>query len=132
MEVSIDRIFEYLSTDNSEEIQKRGIELASKIKSLSVLILPSESKWIWENCAKVLVSKSDEELQRHIYELLEWLKDMNWPGADLIYERLTYVSPELFLSAYKYSVSLAQQTHDRVWEMALKDLFVEWNKRHKV
>lgn len=126
MELGIDKIFEYLSWDSNNEIQKRGIELASNINNLSVLIMPIENKSIWENCAKVLIRKSDKELELYFFELFEWLKDMNWPGAYLIYDRLICVSTEKFLPAYQYSLSAAKQMQDRVWEMVLKDLFVEY------
>lgn len=125
MEVSIDRIFEYLSWDNDDEIQKHGIDLASNINNMSVLIMPIENKSIWENCATVLVGKSDEELELYLFELFEWLKDMNWPGAYLIYDRLICVSSEMFLPAYQYSLSAAKEMKDHVWEMVLQDLFVE-------
>lgn len=131
MEISIDRIFEYLSCGNNNEIQKLGIELASKINNLSVLIMPIESKSIWENCAKVLISKSDEELELYFVELFEWLKDMNWPGAYLIYDRLICVSNEKFLPAYQYSLSAAKQMKDCVWEMVLKDLFIDRGKNKR-
>lgn len=126
MKVDIDKIFEYLSWDSNNEIQKRGIELASNINNLSVLIMPIENKLVWENCAKVLISKSDEELELYFLKLFEWLKDMNWPGAYLIYDRLLCVSTEKFLPAYQYSLSVAEQMEDRIWEMILKDLFVEY------
>lgn len=126
MQVSIDKIFEYLSWANGDEIQKRGIELASNIKSLSVLIMPIESKSIWENCARVLMRKSDEELERYFIMLFEWLKDMNWPGAYLIYDRLLCASTENFLFAYQYSLSVAKQMRDHPWEMVLNDLFAEY------
>lgn len=126
MEVGIDKIFEYLSWDSNNEIQKRGIELASNINNLSVLIMPIENKSIWENCAKVLVNKSDEELELYFIKLFEWLKDMNWPGAYLIYDRLICVSPEKFVPTYQYSLSAAKQMQDRIWEMVLKDLFIEY------
>ena len=131
MEISIDKVFEYLSWNNSNENQKRGIELASNINNLSVLIMPIEDKSIWENCAKILISKSDEELKLYFVELFEWLKDMNWPGAYLIYDRLILVSDEEFLPAYQYSLSVAKKMQDRVWEMVLKDLFIEWEKKNK-
>lgn len=139
MQVSVDKIFDYLSLDNSDEIQNRGIELASQIKHLSVLIMPIEDKSIWENCAKVLISKSDEELQLYFIKLFEWLKDMNWPGAYLIYDRLICVSSENLLIAYRYSLSLAKQTQDCVWEMVLNDFFIayifnllDWHKPDKI
>lgn len=126
MQVSIDKIFEHLSWANGDEIQKRGIELASNIKSLSVLIMPIESKSIWENCARVLIRKSDEELERYFIKLFEWLKDMNWPGAYLIYDRLLCASAENFLPAYQYSLSVAKQMRDHPWEMVLNDLSVKY------
>lgn len=129
METDIDKIFEYLSWDNDNEVQKLGIELASNINNLSVLIMLIENKSIWENCAKVLVSRSDEELELYFFELFEWLKDMNWPGAYLIYDRLICVSVEKFLPAYEYSLSVAKQTEDNIWEMVLNDLFVEYTFR---
>lgn len=46
MEVGIDKIFEYLSRDRNNDIQKRGIELASNINNLSVLSMPIENKSI--------------------------------------------------------------------------------------
>lgn len=55
--MEIDRIFDMLSWDNEEKIQTKGIEEAKKIRHLSVLIQPIESKSIWENCAKVLARK---------------------------------------------------------------------------
>ena len=47
---------------------------------------------------------------------------MNWPGAFLIYDRLARVSPQRLLPAYQYSMLLARQAEDRIWEMVLKDL----------
>jgi len=88
--------------------------------------MPIENKSIWENCANVLLNKSDEELQLYFIELFEWLKDMNWPGAYLIYDRLICVSTEYFLSAYQYSRSVAKQMRDHTWEMVLNDLFIEY------
>ena len=89
---SIDRIFEMLYRDNDEETQRLGIEEAKKIKYLSVLIQPIESESIWKNCAKVLADKSDAELSPYLPRLLEWIKLLCLPGAQLIYDRLTEVS----------------------------------------
>lgn len=131
MDISIDKIFKYLSWDNNDEVQKYGIELASQISNLSVLIMPVESKSIWENCAKVLINKSDEDLQLYYIHLFEWLQDLNWPGAYLIYDRLICVSDEKLLTAYKYSLSVAKKMQDSVWEKVLKDFLAEYNqKRH--
>lgn len=121
MEMGIDRIFEMLSWSNNEEIQELGIAEAKKIKNLSVLIKPIESKSIWENCARVLIEKDDQELEMYLIELFYWLQDMNWPGAYLIFDRLKGVPDTMIGSAYSFCLNLALQTKDYAWTAALKD-----------
>ena len=123
MQKDIDKIFEYLSWDSDDNTQCLGIQLAGQIKHISVLIMPIESKSTWENCAKVLANKSNETLQSYLFELFEWLKDMNWPGAELIYNRLLCVELDDLVSAHQYSLSVAKQTQDHAWEAALNDFW---------
>ena len=125
MKCNIDDIFGYLSWNNAPEVQSMGIEMAKKIKFLSVLIMPIGDKSVWENCAKVLASKSDDELDRYFIKLFEWIKDMNWPGADIIYRRLSLVPSQKIMWAYKYSVSIAEQTHDDIWNLVLSDFYID-------
>jgi hypothetical protein len=124
MSIGIDQIFEMLSWENKETIQLQGIEEAKKIKHLSVLIQPIESKSVWENCAKVLISKEDQELKMYLISMFKWLQDMTWPGADLIYERLKRMPKESIEFAYNACLSMAAQTEDLVWKKVLLDF---WN-----
>lgn len=126
MDIGIDQIFEMLSWNNDERIQTQGIKEAKKIKNLSVLIQPIESKSIWENCAKVLVSKTDEELQIYLIDLFEWLQDMNWPGADIVYERLKSMPVQYIETAYRICLSIAKRTEDVVWEKILIDFYKDY------
>ena len=112
-----------LSWDNDEKIQAQGINEAKKIKNISVLIQPIESKSVWENCAKVLASKTDEELKIYLIDLFKWLQDMNWPGADIIYNRLKHMPIEQIEMAYRFCLSLAEQTEDMVWKRVLVDFY---------
>lgn len=112
-----------LSWHNDERIQAQGIAEAKKIKNLSVLIQPIESKSVWENCAKVLASKDDEELQIYLIDLFEWLQDMNWPGADIVYERLMNMPIHHIETAYSISLSMAERTGDIVWKRVLVDFY---------
>ena len=91
------------------------------MKHLSVFLQPIESKSVWENCAKVLISKSDEELALYLVSMFMWLRDMNWPGAYLIYDRLKIMPKEFTDMAYKISLSTAVETGDTMWEYALRD-----------
>ena len=123
--MEIDKIFEMLSWDNDIEIQRRGILEAEKITHLSVFLQPIESKSIWENCAKILSSKSDKELELYLIDLFRWLQDMNWPGAYIIYDRLQKMSFEFIKFAYTFCLNMATKTEDHMWEEALKDFIMK-------
>lgn len=101
------------------------MKLARHIENISVLIMPIESKSVWENCAKVLAEKSDEKLRIYYIDLMKWLKDLNWPGAYVIYDRLTRVGDKSFTGAYRYCCRLAEQTNDMPWKAALNDMFAD-------
>ena len=122
MVFSIDEIYSMMSWDNDISVQLRGIEEAKKIKSLWVFILPileNNSKSIWENCANVLASKTNNELQPYYVELLEWLKDMNWPGADVIFNRLSTISYDEIKLPLEICLSSSKKSNDTVWEKSL-------------
>lgn len=124
--MGIDQIFEMLSWNNEEKTQEQGMEEAKKIKHLSVLIQPMESKSIWENCAKVLASKSDRELESYLIPLFEWLQDMNWPGADIIYKRLKMIPKQNIKIYYDICLSKADSTGDSVWKEVLIDFYKDF------
>ena len=115
MTVDIDTLFEMLDENQPIEVQEDAIREARKIKSLSVFMQPVEYKWSWENCAKVICEKTDKELDTYICEMLEWLQDLNWPGAFLIMERLEKMNPQLLLNATIYAVKQALLLKDNEW-----------------
>lgn len=119
--IDIDEIMDMLDWNNSVDEQIKGVELAKKIKHLSVLFQPIENKSIWENCARVIISKSNQELELYLISMFEWLKDMNWPGAYLIYDRLKSMPEQLITFAYSICLSMAEQTCDYSWKQVLKD-----------
>ena len=115
MTVDIDTLFEMLDERKSIELQEEAIREARKIKSLSIFMQPIEYKLSWKNCAKVICEKTDEELTSYTYEMLEWLRDLNWPGAFLIMERLEKMEPQLLLNAAIYAVKQALLLKDNEW-----------------
>lgn len=77
-----------LNWKEPEEIQAKGIRLAKEIEDLSLLILPPAAPSVWECCARILSEKSDLALVPYLARLLDWLQDLNWPGASTIMDRL--------------------------------------------
>jgi len=118
--MEINTLFEMLDWHNDPELQQRGIDEAVKVKYISVFFRPQETKSVWENCAKVLAQKSDCELKNYTYKMFEWLQDMCWPGAEIIYERLQRMPDEFILSAYEYSLKTAKMTEDSAWKSSLE------------
>ena len=115
MAVDIETLYEMLDERKPIEVQEEAIREARKIKSLSVLMQPVEYKLSWGNCAKVICEKTDEELNHYTYEMLEWLQDLNWPGAFLIMERLEKMDPQLLLNVTICAVKQALLLKDNEW-----------------
>lgn len=94
---NIDKLYKMLHWHSRFGDQLEGIKLAKNLDDLSLLILPNangESKSVWENCARALYEVSDERLEKHLPSLLEWIEDLNWPGALIILDRLKIFSGE--------------------------------------
>lgn len=116
---NIFEIMNLLDWNNSRDIQQKGIELAKEVKCINVFLQPLNSlhnKNVWDNCAKILCKKSDDELKPYLIPLLEWLQDLNWPGALIIYERLkAYNDIDAFIFAKDECIKRAVAMNDQVW-----------------
>lgn len=124
--VNIDYIMDLLDWNNSMEKQEQGIEMAKDVKCINVFLQPGSryyGKNVWDNCAKILSARSNEELSPYMIELMEWLQDMNWPGAFFIFNRLKEMKNEqLFQYSYTICLKCARALDDETWESNLKML----------
>ena len=115
-----------LDWTNSIEKQEQGVKLAKEVKCINVFLQPGShyyGKNVWGNCAKILSARSNEELSPYLIELMEWLQDMNWPGAFCILNRLKeMVNEQLFKHSYTICLQCAKALDDEVWESNLKIL----------
>lgn len=122
--VNIDYIMDLLDWNNSIEDQEKGLKLAKDVKCINVFLQPGcelYGKNVWDNCAKILSARSNEELSPYLIELMEWLQDMNWPGAFCILERLKgMVDEPLFQHSYMICLKYAKALEDEVWKSNLQ------------
>ncbi len=124
---NIDEIMVMLDWKKSGEIQQKGVELAKDIKTINVFIMPCNPESntdVWENCAKILASKSDDILEPYVYHLLEWIADTMKPGGLIILERLKNffkVNGNL-LTAVEICTQNALADENILWLCALSEL----------
>lgn len=125
-ECNIDRIMYLISWERSELEQREGISMARNVSCLKAFCQPcgpSYGKDVWENCAIILSERSDKELEPCISDMLLWLKDLNWPGADLIQERLMRFQKVNLLATYLNSmVPALEKLEEWAWLSFLADL----------
>ena len=121
----IQNIYKMLNWENTDETRAEGFRLAKKIEDLSLLILPPASPSVWECCAQVLCEKSDIVLEPYLDSLLEWLQDLNWPGALIILDRLKKFSGKRlkkpFMDRFAYANNLNNE-EGLVWLDYLSEL----------
>lgn len=123
--VNIDYIMELLDWNNDNREQTLGIKIARDVKCINAFLQPGlpYGKRVWDNCAKILSERTDDELSPYLVELLEWLQDLNWPGAFCILDRLQkYVDKASYNLAYNICIKYAQALEDDVWISNLKML----------
>ena len=94
------KILEMLDLNNDSAIQEKGIAEAEKIPDFSFLFRPTyPGKNVWQNCAKVICKKSDEELDSYLTNMFEWLEEEKYcfrnDGCMIICERLRKIEPQL-------------------------------------
>ena len=93
-----------------------------QVQAKEIVVPTEKSKSVWEPCAEIISLKSNDELQPFLYLLFEWLQDMNWPGAEIIFERLTNFPFSELEKIYQFSRLRAQRANDEFWLATLDDL----------
>lgn len=126
---SIDEIMYLISWERSENEQTEGINAAEDIQCIKTFFLPmgkNGGKKVWENCAVIISRRHDDELIPYIMDMLFWIADLNWPGAEIILQRLIQMSgvQELKLAIDDIVPILVQQKK-RSWLLSIYELVFE-------
>lgn len=121
----MNQIYQMLDYKNPIDIQEKGKQQARKITDLSLLITPPASPSVWEQCAIILSEKTDDELVPYLTSILQWLYDLNWPGALTILNRLKKFSGKQLKKSFIDSVVRAINSHDEEEGMMWLDYLSE-------
>jgi len=125
-----------ITYEENEAKAQKGIDMAKHIKDLlpfmqPIIVPPEKSKMVWEPCARVVAMRSDQELSPFVFMLLEWIQDLNWPGAMIIYDRLRMFPFSTIAFAYKHARATAEQTNDSCWLDVLDNLYNDMMNKQK-
>lgn len=123
---NFNNIMKMLDWNNSDETQARGRILAESIECLNIFMQPMDKEFnknVQGNCALILNKKDDFCLQPYLFDLLDWLQDLNWPGAYTIYERLLkFKNHEKIVWAINKKINIATSIKDDIWKQNLISL----------
>ncbi len=123
---NIDDILRLIDCRSTQEEQQKGIVLAREVKCIKTFFQPSGpgyNKSVWENCARIVSERTDEELIPYTIDMLMWLQDLNWPGAELILLRLKNFSDFTIISLIiKDMVSALNAIDEASWLMSIAEL----------
>ena len=124
--INIDEIMQLIDWKRSNQEQREGIIMAQDVSCLKAFfrpIGPGYSKSVWENCAIIICKHSDEELEPYIVEMLLWIEDLNWPGAELIQHRLLQFCKIDMLAVYVNSmVPALEKLSKNYWLTSIAEL----------
>ena len=99
-----------------EDVQKAAMEaIVSDTAFDPALLLMPVSKACWENAAICLKRIGYPKSKQVLDGMLEWLKDLNWPGADVILSLLESYPKEAFRCGYEKAVERAVKDKDEDW-----------------
>lgn len=121
----INEIMSRLDWNSCEKDKKIGIKLARKIKEIEYFIQPCNQKYnknVWEGCARVISERKDRELEPYTEKLLEWLQDKNWPGYDIIFDRMSIMDARILIKGYSNCVQKAMKKKNYEWMSYLSGL----------
>lgn len=121
-----EELIKALKWDVNEDEQKIAFDKLAYIEpELVEVLLQPINKDYWENAAKVLKLIGYPRNKLAIPGLLEWLQDMNWPGAIEAKEALMEVEKNILIPYIEKALLNAKEQDDTVWIAWIKELIIE-------
>ena len=127
---------EHLSEDSAPEEQEEAVrglieyvqnDERREMSFLQRIFLGGEEHvWTRHNAARVVVALDDDIIEYYAPLCLDWLWDPNWPGAEIIFDRLTVVRGSYIDAEIERALRVCERydrhPHPRMWAETLQDL----------
>ena len=123
---NIDTIMYLINWNRSPAEQTKGIQMAREVQCIRAFFRPcgpGYSKSVWSNCAIIICERSDDELIPHVFEMLAWLQDLNWPGAYTVLQRLLKFSEvDMLAATIETMIPALEAMTDIPWLMSIANI----------
>jgi hypothetical protein len=121
----LNEYIENLNCEQAQYLQDYAVSRLIDIEDVKLhLLLQPISKNHWRNAAIVLKEIGYPRVKAIIPELLQWIQDMNWPGAQEIVDLLVTIDDKIV----PY-VKQALKSGDGIWIMwILSEVVSKWNR----
>ena len=87
--------------------------------NVRLLLQPYDKPW-WKNSAIVL-TRIDSELVKLLFpEILEWIQDLNWPGADIVFGLIIDIVDDKIRLIIDETIVKAKEINDSTWIYSLE------------
>ncbi len=122
--MTLSEIISRLSSQNSQKDRDEAIKLLySQLGATKVLIMPEEGMSCWKNAANVLKIIGRPYIDPAIPGMFCWLRDMTYPGYDVVYRILKDSLPKRNLAEYlEIAANKAISQGDKDWFYNLSNL----------
>lgn len=122
--IEIEEYIQNLNSDAPQYLQDYAISQLINLEDSKLhLLLQPISKSYWRNAAMVLKKIGYPRVKAIIPELLEWIQDMNWPGAQEIVDLLITADDEIVPYVKK-----VLKSGDGIWIIwLLSEVVSKWN-----
>ncbi len=121
----LEKLISDLNWKNSIELQKMAIENLMKIEDMQVIhLIKPIAKSHWQNAALVIKKIGYPRNRQAIPGLIEWIQDMNWPGAEIAFEILLSIDVSILLPHIEIAIQKAINENDEIWIMAIRELII--------
>ncbi len=126
---NIEKYISDLNWHNPESIQENAVKELSEIDENEAVLLAQQSelynKFCWHNASIVLKNIGYPRNRLAIPYLMEWFKDVNWPGIQTIIQLLKEIDVKILLPHIKNAIQQAIKERDDLWAYGLVYLVSE-------
>lgn len=135
MDITIELIPD-LDWNKPEDVQKKAIEQLLEIDDSDLVYLAQQNelnyKFCWQNAALVLKAIGYPRIKLALPYLMEWFKDVNWPGVRTIVEIFRDISPTDLLPFIEEASMRSIRENDDFWAFGFVSLIKDLELEHLI